>query len=110
VTLEGAFLRHQQQADRILEKAARLGLKLLPVIEEEKPAKIEKKLRVRLPESYRAFLTRVKNSGESDDLHQRGPYDGIYSIRSRKSLQMNQELYSFLEFGNNAKYKTATPP
>ena len=80
---------YQQQIDRILEKARRLGIELAPTIDEERLAKIEEELNVRLPESYKSFLTRIQNGGVSNKLHIKGPYYGIYPIE--ESIKANQE-------------------
>lgn len=80
---------YQQQINRILEKVKRLNLKLAPVISAEKLRKIEKDLNVELPESYRIFLTQIQNGGASNNLDEKGPYYGIYSIE--RSIKENQE-------------------
>lgn len=80
---------YQKQVDRILEKAKHLGLKLDPVVSEERLVEIEKELNVQLPQSYKVFLTQIQNGGASHELHEKGPYYGIYPIE--KSISENRE-------------------
>ncbi|SHE56025.1 SMI1/KNR4 family protein [Pedobacter caeni] len=80
---------YQEQIDRILKKVSILDLKLDPVISKTTLLEIEKKLNIKLPESYINYLTKIQNGGFSDTLHKNGPYYGIYSID--KSVSENSE-------------------
>jgi hypothetical protein len=79
----------QCKIDRILEKAKRLNMKLEPVISTDEMSIAEKDLKIKFPEPYVLYLTKIQNGGASDSLHEKGPYYGIYSLR--ESLDKNNE-------------------
>ncbi len=79
----------EQQIDRILQKAEAIDLELVPTIAEDKLLALEERYALRLPDSYRAYLTRIQNGGASSQLDHCGPYYGIYPIE--KSLEEADE-------------------
>lgn len=82
-------IEYELQVSRILDKANQLNLILIPVIDTESLSKIEKEIKIELPESYKIFLTKIQNGGYSDNLNEKGPYYGIYSIE--KSIEENNK-------------------
>lgn len=80
---------YQDQIERILKKVSVLGLKLAPVHDNKILLQTEKQLDIKLPESYKIYLTQIQNGGSSDILHKNGPYYGIYPLE--KSIAENLE-------------------
>jgi hypothetical protein len=64
-----------------------LNIKLDPVISIEKINIIENDLKIKFPQTYVFYLTKIQNGGSSDKLHEKGPYYGIYSLE--KSIGEN---------------------
>jgi hypothetical protein len=66
--------------NRILDKIKILNIKLEPLISLEKINKHENDLKIKFPETYVTYLTKIQNGGSSDKLSNKGPYYGIYSL------------------------------
>lgn len=58
-----------------------IGLHLGTTVEEQQLREIEQKYSIKIPDSYKAYLVSIQNGIKSDQLHTKGPYYGIYSIR-----------------------------
>ncbi len=82
---------YQEQIDRILRMVDAFEMQLANPIAESQIIEIEEKYSIHLPESYKAYLTKIQNGnsfGETTnnykEFKQTGPYYGIYSLQ--KSL------------------------
>jgi hypothetical protein len=77
----------ENSINRILEKTKLLNIKFEPVISIEEINIIDTDLKIKFPETYVLYLTKIQNGGSSDILHEKGPYYGIYSLE--KSIEEN---------------------
>lgn len=89
---------YQEQIERILKKVSTLDLTLEPVIDQTILSEIEKQFNIKLPESYKLYLTEIQNGGSSDILHKNGPYYGIYTLDKSISENLEWEIDLNKEF------------